>query len=151
MVDREGHTSTDTAPNAPNAPNASVKLGIHNQICMSVIEISPLFSWKTWATACIIACLIDTFLWHIACLKWTLLGFVHVCVAHPCVFRLHILVECDNVWTPVVYWFSPLHRDLKVPRLNPIHVCDCFLLILSRFISSEELPNNSAGVWKKLS
>ena len=94
--------------------------------CMSVIEISPLFSWPTWATACIIACLIDTFLWHIACPTWTLLGFVHVCVAHPCVLRLHILVESYNICTPVVHWFSPLHCDLEVPRSNPTHVCDGF-------------------------
>ena len=46
--------------------------------CMSVIEISPLFSWPTWATACIIACLLDTFLWHIACPKWTLPVILHV-------------------------------------------------------------------------
>ena len=55
-----------------------------------------------------------------------IVGFVHVCVAHPCVLRLHILVESYNICTPVVHWFSPLHCDLEVPRSNPTHVCDGF-------------------------
>ena len=33
------------------------------------------------------------------------------------------LLQC---WTPVVYWFSPLHRELEVPRSISIHVCEFF-------------------------
>ena len=53
------------------------------------------------------------------------------------------ILQCLDTSSVLV---QSLDCDLEVPSSNPIHVCDCFLLILSRFESSEELPNNSAGV-----
>ena len=102
--------------------------------CMSVIEISPLISWQTWASTCIFACLLNTFVWHIACPTWTLLGFVHVGVAHPCVFETTYfggILQCLNTSSVLV---QSLDCDLEVPSSNPIHVCDGFLVILSGFV-----------------